>query len=845
MGRKRGRATKMTMTSNRVSLNDDELFLNARKRRQERRQKRERGRGKAILGIVVAGAALGQNCVAAAANVTPIPGNDQFKDAVGKCLTEAPVDGRCTQYGASSGYGEMPDWDVSKVTDMRAVFINKPTFNAKIGSWDTSAVTDMKQMFYKASSFNQDIGSWDTSHVTDISGLFKYCKMFDQDIGNWDTSQITKVQYMFFLAKAFNQDIGSWDTSKVTSMRGLFNNNKIFNQDIGNWDTSQVTDMGYMFGSTPSNQDISRWDTSQVKDMGSMFAWDMVFNQPISNWNTSKVKNMSQMFRGVSAFNQDVSGWTGPAATTKQYIMFDKATAFHAKYECDDAKYGPASSCTTIKSTWQAPSPPPGAITVEASNTPLTDATLKDAITNCLAEDAVGGICPKYGASSGYGEMPDWDVSQVTDMTYTFFSRKAFNGDIGNWDTSKVTWMGQMFRDASSFNQDIGNWNTSKLRGLISTFYGASSFNQDIGNWDMSDVRYMAGAFRSASSFNQDISRWKTSQVTDMSIMLLVASAFNQDIGGWNTEKVTNMFGMFGSAKAFNQDIGSWDTSQVTHMGRMFYQASSFNQDISGWTGPAAKKAQPDMFKGATAFQAKYECDDANNGPASSCGAPTPDAPVEKKITLYAGCSPLDKLTFNVENFKEQVGAMLITKSLSNDFKYDKAIQIESSDCGIFTTNTVPVKGEEFGFYLYNLNNFTEYDAVSDIGCEGTDTEKCPLGDVLDSLAACTNSVEGSGYTAHNRIFDGETFAYNWGTCDSTCATPPATCQQQQTPMLGLLSSPESSLFFVLPAPSFVFAAGIASASVFMVVVKRRAAAVAGIGSKVSSEKVQYGAIDV
>jgi hypothetical protein len=259
----------------------------------------------------------------------------------------------------------------------------------------------------------------------------------------------------------------------------------------------------------------------------------------------------------------------------------------------------------------------------------------------------------------------------------------------------------------------------------------------------------------------------------------------------------------------------------------------------------AAKKAQPDMFKGATAFQAKYECDDANNGPASSCSAPTPDAPVEKKITLYAGCSPLDKLTFNVENFKEQVGAMLITKSLSNDFKYDKAIQMESSDCGIFTTNTVPAKGEEFGFYLYNLNNFTEYDAVSDIGCEGTDTEKCPLGDVLDSLAACTNSVEGSGYTAHNRIFDGETFAYNWGTCDSTCATPPATCQQQQTPMLGLLSSPESSLFFVLPAPSFVFAAAIASASVFMVVVKRRAAAVAGIGSKVSSEKVQYGAIDV
>ena len=163
-------------------------------------------------------------------------------------------------------------------------------------------------------------------------------------------------------------------------------------------------------------------------------------------------------------------------------------------------------------------------------------------------------------------------------------------------------------------------------------------------------------------------------------------------------------------------------------------------------------------------FQVKTE----SPPPALPSPPPSQIVPDEKTITLFAGCSPLDKLTFNVENFKEQVGAMLITKSLSNDFKYDKAVQMESSDCGTFTTNTIPAQGEEFGFYLYNLNNFTEYDAVSDIGCEGTDTEKCPPGDVWTSLATCTNSVEGPGYTAHHRVFDGETFSYNWGTCDST-----------------------------------------------------------------------------
>ena len=48
---------------------------------------------------------------------------------------------------------------------------------------------------------------------------------------------------------------------------------------------------------------------------------------------------------------------------------------------------------------------------VNAANTPLTDSTFSTAITSCLAEDEAGGICPTYGASSGFGEMPDWDVT--------------------------------------------------------------------------------------------------------------------------------------------------------------------------------------------------------------------------------------------------------------------------------------------------------------------------------------------------------------------------------------------------------------------------------------------------
>ena len=44
----------------------------------------------------------------------------QFFTAIASCLAESPVTGLCTTYGLSTtNFGTMPDWDVSRVTDMR------------------------------------------------------------------------------------------------------------------------------------------------------------------------------------------------------------------------------------------------------------------------------------------------------------------------------------------------------------------------------------------------------------------------------------------------------------------------------------------------------------------------------------------------------------------------------------------------------------------------------------------------------------------------------------------------------------------------------------------------------
>ncbi|CAL6427641.1 unnamed protein product [Bathycoccus prasinos] len=187
--------------------------------------------------------------------------------------------------------------------------------------------------------------------------------------------------------------------------------------------------------------------------------------------------------------------------------------------------------------------------------TKLTDSTFKTAIASCLGESeqaAKDGLCTSYGAVSGYGTMPDLDVSGVLKMEGAF-------------------------QDFAEFNADISNWNTGGVASMRNMFYGASAFNQDIGNWDTSRVDHMDGMFRDAS-------------------------AFNRDIGNWNTERASY------------------------YMGNMFRGASAFNQDISSWHPWGGRFAPPNIwrhhsniFYGATAFQAKFECTNSFSGPVQSC----------------------------------------------------------------------------------------------------------------------------------------------------------------------------------------------------------------------------------
>ena len=55
---------------------------------------------------------------------------------------------------AEAKYGNISNWDVSWVTNMKELFSGKESFNSDISRWDVSNVTNMEHMFYGALAYD-------------------------------------------------------------------------------------------------------------------------------------------------------------------------------------------------------------------------------------------------------------------------------------------------------------------------------------------------------------------------------------------------------------------------------------------------------------------------------------------------------------------------------------------------------------------------------------------------------------------------------------------------------------------------------------------------------------------
>ena len=151
-------------------------------------------------------------------------------------------------------------------------------------------------------------------------------------------------------------------------------------------------------------------------------------------------------------------------------------------------------------------------------------------------QDYLAGGARKRRIIEKYGEISNWDVSNVTNMENMFELEGAvsFNQPLNKWNVSNVRDMYRMFAGARSFNQPLNKWNVSKVIDMSDMFEGARSFNQPLDKWDVSKVKNMAGMFKDATSFNQPLNNWDVSKATNIS---------------------GNMWDMFSGAISFNQPL--------------------------------------------------------------------------------------------------------------------------------------------------------------------------------------------------------------------------------------------------------------------------------------------------
>jgi gliding motility-associated-like protein len=556
-----------------------------------------------------------------------------FNSAIGGWDVSSVTDMSEMFYGADNFNQDLNSWNVSNVTTMWKMFRTADSFNGNIGSWELNSLTNMASMFIGAISFNQDLNDWDVSSVTNMYQAFRNASNFNGDISNWDVSSVTTMMFMFLGADSFNQDISSWDVSSVTNMGYMFEGASSFDQDLGNWDVRSVTNMERMFFTIAlptANYDatITGWVETAAANSVTLNS-NVIFSGGNSKYCASEPERNYLIIDlgwditdgGKECLSEGfVTSWNVDDIS----VPFELPIQNHTPGNTYTIDWGDGSTDNTVYTETDTPThlyTATGTYEISYSGD-FTHLKFKD------RSDLLGvvdwgstqwtSMNKMFEGCSNFNQLP----LEAPDLTFTedlygmFMNATSFNQDIGDWDVSNVTNMSFMFYRCSAFNQPIGNWGdkVANVTSMKDMFSHAHVFDQPLDSWDVGNVEDMSFLFNDAQSFNQDLNNWDVGNVKDMSYMFINATSFNGNISAWVVDHVENMSRMFQNCESFDQPINNWVVSSVTDMSYMFAEASNFNQSIGEWAEKVGSVADMSyMFNDATSFNQPLDSWDVGN----------------------------------------------------------------------------------------------------------------------------------------------------------------------------------------------------------------------------------------
>jgi surface protein len=175
-------------------------------------------------------------------------------------------------YGCSKLAGNLNNWDVSTIKNMKYMFSTCEEININISRWNTSSVTDMTGMFSQSKTFTSNLSRWNVGNVIYMDNMFSYCVHFTSDLSIWNVGHVTHMSYLFMNCHNFESDLSRWNVSNVIYMSHIFSGCLLFNSDLSNWDVRNVILLHSAFeGCKNFKSDLRLWNLRNVSHMEDIF----------------------------------------------------------------------------------------------------------------------------------------------------------------------------------------------------------------------------------------------------------------------------------------------------------------------------------------------------------------------------------------------------------------------------------------------------------------------------------------------------------------------------------------------------------------------------------------------